>query len=181
MAPSTESDAAILAPTGDDSNVAAQQRHQQSASATASHHHHKSHPSRDNCDRRRPAEEDHSRLKKMPSALVGKTVSPFLKEHIPGIYAPVGKDFQDESSHATQSSAPREGNTRFCYRHRPDSKCRRTADEKKMGIIQRVCCHNHELGFTFANKCLGSQQSFRRRPRSHHPCLVSLFGRTIQA
>jgi F-box/WD-40 domain protein MET30 len=83
-------------------------------------------PSRDNCDRRRPQEEDNSRLvKKMPSSLVGKTVSPFLKEHIPGLYAPIGKK---------EGGDP---NTRYCYRHRPDSKCRRAADESKMGTIQR--------------------------------------------
>ena len=91
-------------------------------------------PSKDNCDRRGPREEDASRLiKKMPSDLVGKHVSPFLKQHIPGIYAPVGKQLQEDLS-----SEPKDPNTRFCYRHRPDSKCRRAADETKMGIIQRV-------------------------------------------
>lgn len=143
---STEFDAAVLASTGNDNNVANQHCRQQTSSATSPPSQHKSHPSQDNCDRRRPAEEDHSRLKKMTSALVGKTVSPFLKEHIPGIYAPVGKDFLDESSHTPPISVPKDANTRFCYRHRPDSKCRRTADETKMGMIQRVCCHHHWPG-----------------------------------
>ncbi|KFA66074.1 hypothetical protein S40285_08145 [Stachybotrys chlorohalonatus IBT 40285] len=98
--------------------------------------------SRDNCDRRRFEEEDDSRLVKMPSDLVGKTVSPFLKEHIPGIYAPVGKTstgvINDTTLDASSASAPnKDSNSRYCYRHRPDSKCRRTADEKKMGFIQR--------------------------------------------
>lgn len=96
-------------------------------------------PSRDNCDRRRPQEEDNTRLKKMSSQLMVKTVSPFLKEHIPGLYAPVGKD---NAKTGTQSPASwtrmKDPNTRFCYRHRPDSKCRRAADETKMGFIQSV-------------------------------------------
>ncbi|GJN69209.1 E3 ubiquitin ligase complex SCF subunit scon-2 [Purpureocillium lilacinum] len=91
---------------------------------------------RDNCNRRRPQDEDHdhARLKKMPSELLTKTVSPFLKEHIPGIYAPIGKGNNKETTDLTP--ARKDPNTRFCYRHRPDSKCRRAADETKMGFIQ---------------------------------------------
>ncbi|KAG6006717.1 hypothetical protein E4U54_000130 [Claviceps lovelessii] len=94
-------------------------------------------PSRDNCDRRRPQEEDNTRLKKMASELMVKTVSPFLKEHIPGLYAPIGKDNirADSTSPATWVRT-KDSNTKFCYRHRPDSKCRRAADESKMGFIQ---------------------------------------------
>jgi len=94
-------------------------------------------PLRDNCDRRRPQEVDNTRLKKMPSELVGKTVSPFLKEHIPGLYAPVGKGNKDDASDPT-AIRKKDPNTRYCYRHRPDSKCRRAADETKMGFIQSV-------------------------------------------
>ncbi|KAG6019289.1 hypothetical protein E4U41_003309 [Claviceps citrina] len=96
-------------------------------------------PSRDNCDRRRPQEEDNTRLKKMASELMVKTVSPFLKEHIPGLYAPVGKGNTkaDPTSPATWART-KDPNTKFCYRHRPDSKCRRAADESKMGFIQSV-------------------------------------------
>lgn len=89
-------------------------------------------PLRDNCDREET--DAPRRLVKMPSDLVGKTVSPFLKEHIPGIYAPVGKEGLPNSN---SNLRPKDGSTRFCYRHRPDSKCRRTADESKMGLIQR--------------------------------------------
>lgn len=91
------------------------------------------HLSRDTCDRRRPQEEDDSRLVKMPSDLAGKTVSPFLKEHIPGLYAPIGK------ANDAVTDRNKDPNSRYCYRHRPDSKCRRAADESKMGTIQRVC------------------------------------------
>jgi F-box/WD-40 domain protein MET30 len=107
----------------------------EAAAAAAPQHNHQQ-PSKDNCVRRRPQEGEQSRLaKKMPSDLVGKHVSPFLKQHIPGLYAPVGKQPPpDEGS----SEQPKDPNTKYCYRHAPDSKCRRAADETKMGIIQRV-------------------------------------------
>ncbi len=97
------------------------------------------HPSKDNCDRHRPQEEEKSRIIKMPADLVGQHVSPFLKQHIPGIYAPIGKQSQDDShDHKDSALQVKDSNTRYCYRHRPDSKCRRAADETKMGVIQRV-------------------------------------------
>ncbi|KAL6404157.1 F-box and WD-40 domain-containing protein MET30 [Ilyonectria robusta] len=102
------------------------------------HSQHQHQLSKDNCDRTRSDEEINPRLVKMSSALVGKTVSPFLKEHIPGLYAPIGKSRQLVG--ANPNSAPtvrkRDPNSKFCYRHRPDSKCRRAADETKMGFIQ---------------------------------------------
>ncbi|TLS30692.1 hypothetical protein PpBr36_02567 [Pyricularia pennisetigena] len=85
------------------------------------------------CDRRRPEEKHHPRLpalSNMSNQIIGKTVSPFLKEHIPGLYAPIAK-----SDSATQIKD--KANSKFCYRHRPDLKCRRAADETKMVSIQR--------------------------------------------
>ncbi|KAI0129108.1 WD domain-containing protein [Xylariales sp. AK1849] len=68
----------------------------------------------------------------MSQQLVGQAVTPFLREHIPGIYAPIGKpDFPAMASPSTKDPS-----SKFCYRHRPDSKCRRAADESKMGLIQ---------------------------------------------
>ncbi|KAF7563951.1 hypothetical protein G7046_g131 [Stylonectria norvegica] len=96
-------------------------------------------PSKDTCNRNHRHDEDNSpRLIKMPSVLVGKTVSPFLKQHIPNLYAPVGKGLQQigPSSDSTPTPRKRDPNSKFCYRHRPDSKCRRAADETKMGFIQ---------------------------------------------
>ena len=91
-------------------------------------------PSKANCDRRRPTEEeDASRLPNMSQQLTGQMVTPFLREHIPGIYAPIGKP---ESLAMVNNKDP---NSKYCYRHRPDSKCRRAADESKMALIQRVC------------------------------------------
>ncbi|KAH8902506.1 WD40 repeat-like protein [Coniochaeta sp. PMI_546] len=67
----------------------------------------------------------------MSSSLISQTVTPFLREHIPSNYAPISKFDNDETS---MSKDP---NSKFCYRHRPDSKCRKAADESKMGMIQR--------------------------------------------
>jgi F-box/WD-40 domain protein MET30 len=87
------------------------------------------------CDRLRPEEQERQRprdtLNNMSSSLIGKTVTPFLKEHIPSLYAPVGKSSNEESAREKNP------NTKYCYRHRPDSKCRRAADEAKMVMIQR--------------------------------------------
>lgn len=93
-------------------------------------------PSRDNCNRRRPEDaEDSSRLPNMSQQLMGQSVTPFLREHIPGLYAPIGKP--DLPSMAAITT--KDPNSKYCYRHRPDSKCRRAADETKMGLIQSVC------------------------------------------
>ncbi|KAK3934324.1 quinon protein alcohol dehydrogenase-like superfamily [Diplogelasinospora grovesii] len=69
-------------------------------------------------------------MKTMSSSLIQKTVTPFLKEHIPSIYAPIGKPQNEETAR------DKNPNTRYCYRHRPDSKCHRAADEAKMVMIQ---------------------------------------------
>ncbi|KAF5020962.1 hypothetical protein F66182_7008 [Fusarium sp. NRRL 66182] len=98
-------------------------------------------PSKNNCDRHRSDQEINPRLVKMPSELVGKTVSPFLKEHIPGLYAPFGKaktamPLSPSPNNPNPTLRKKDPNSKFCYRHRPDSKCRRAADESKMGFIQ---------------------------------------------
>ncbi|KAK4123025.1 WD40 repeat-like protein [Parathielavia appendiculata] len=88
-----------------------------------------------NCETRIRPEEERQRTREsmhnMSSSLIGKTVTPFLKEHIPSLYAPVGK------SNNEQTAREKNPNTKYCYRHRPDSKCRRSADEAKMVMIQR--------------------------------------------
>jgi len=68
------------------------------------------------------------------SKLAGQTVAPFLAKHIPSQYAPLGLGPQPTTS------SQKDPNTKYCYRHRPDSKCRRTADEPTMENLQRVCC-----------------------------------------
>lgn len=64
-----------------------------------------------------------------------QTVAPFLTEHIPMQYNPVGGH-----ARAAQPQAQREmqvePNSKFCYKHRPDLKCRRQANEPSMDQLQ---------------------------------------------
>jgi F-box/WD-40 domain protein MET30 len=85
-----------------------------------------------NHDRIRPEDDDRSRLTNMSPTLISKTVTPFLREYIPGAYAPIGKPENQEISRI------QDPNSKYCYRHRPDLKCRRAADETKMVKIQSV-------------------------------------------
>lgn len=90
-------------------------------------------PSKDNCDGKHEGH-DPSITISSTSKLAGQTVAPFLAKHIPEQYAPLG------TKPRPSSSQTRDPNTKYCYRHRPDSKCRRTADEPSMENLQRVCC-----------------------------------------
>jgi len=63
-----------------------------------------------------------------------QTVAPFLARHVPDQYAPLGGHIQ------VKSSEPKGPNSKFCYRHQPDLKCRRQADEPSMDQLQRVSC-----------------------------------------
>lgn len=74
-------------------------------------------------------------MSNMSQQAVGQTVTPFLREHIPGIYAPVGKPDTPAMALA-RTKDNRDPNSKFCYRHAPDSKCRKAADENKMALIQ---------------------------------------------
>ncbi|KAF9884879.1 hypothetical protein FE257_000946 [Aspergillus nanangensis] len=59
-----------------------------------------------------------------------ESVAPFLAKHIPEQYAPLG----------SRTGKPVDlsiANSKFCYRHRPDIKCRRQADEPSMDKLQR--------------------------------------------
>lgn len=137
-----------------------------------------------NCERRRPEEEseDKSRLANMPSTLVGQAVTPFLKEHVPNLYAPVSKI---EASHARNfTTLPKNFNSKYCYRHRPDSKCRKAADEDKMAMIQtvRLMLVETEVDFYVANnKWTGTRKASAGRSTSHYPRLESLLRRAFQA
>lgn len=94
-------------------------------------------PSKDNCDRRRFQLESLSRIPSVAPELASKAVTPFLRDHIPGLYAPLNKrDFASMEESGTDKDFS--SNSKFCYRHRPDAKCRRVADETKMSMIQRV-------------------------------------------
>jgi F-box and WD-40 domain protein MET30 len=87
--------------------------------------------SQDNCDGKHDGV-DAMITMDSTSKVAGQTVAPFLARHIPEQYAPLGAP---QPAMATQ----KDPNTKYCYRHRPDSKCRRTADEPTMENLQRVC------------------------------------------
>ncbi|KAL9099200.1 MAG: hypothetical protein Q9163_005265 [Psora crenata] len=67
------------------------------------------------------------------SKQANQTVAPFLAKHIPNQYAPLG---EVDASSRVKTNDP---NTKYCYRHRPDLKCRRQANEPSMDQLQ------HEL------------------------------------
>jgi F-box/WD-40 domain protein MET30 len=89
-------------------------------------------PSQDNCDGKHDGSDPTISISST-SKLAGQTVAPFLARHIPEQYAPLGIQPQPKSS------TKKDPNTKYSYRHRPDSKCRRTADEPTMENLQRVC------------------------------------------
>lgn len=63
--------------------------------------------------------------------LAKQNVEPFLVKYRRRQYAPLSsEDGTPEMSPAV--------NTGYCYRHQPDSKCRRQADEQSMRQLQRV-------------------------------------------
>jgi F-box/WD-40 domain protein MET30 len=76
------------------------------------------------------------------SKMAGQSVTPFLAKHIPQSYAPLGN--RPPATTASQ----KDPNTKYCYRHRPDSKCRRTADEPTMENLQRVGLQEWHVGCT---------------------------------
>jgi F-box and WD-40 domain protein MET30 len=68
------------------------------------------------------------------SRLAGKAVAPFLTKHIQG---------QDGKPQRSWGPEVRDPSLKYCYRHRPDLKCRRQADEPTMDQLQRVRKTNH--------------------------------------
>lgn len=88
-------------------------------------------PTQDNCDGRHD-DVDLTISISSTTRIAGQTVAPFLAKHIPEQYAPLGVQ------EGTDTKSKKNPNTKYCYRHRPDLKCRRTADEPSMENLQRV-------------------------------------------
>ena len=84
---------------------------------------------------RRTEEQDTNIGISATSKLAGQTVAPFLARHIPEQYAPLGGSGQ------LKDPANKNPNTKYCYRHRPDLKCRRQVDEPSMDQLQHVCTY----------------------------------------
>ena len=84
-------------------------------------------------------QDDHQNISiSASSKQAGQSVAPFLAKHIPEQYAPGGiapGGGLDLSSGSAKSKDP---NTKYCYRHRPDLKCRRQANEPSMDQLQHV-------------------------------------------
>ena len=105
----------------------------------------------------------------------GQTVAPFLAKHIPAQYPPAG---QVESSSADRRT---DSNTKYCYRHRPDLKCRRQANEPSMEQLQNVYtlpprARRHKL-----NCGTGASRPLTGRPAGHRSYMVHLLRFASQA
>jgi F-box/WD-40 domain protein MET30 len=69
-------------------------------------------------------------VNKNTSTKIEKMMAPYLAQHIPQQYNPLGG--------AGEQHLPGHGNTKYCYRHRPDMLCRKQADEPTMEQLQDV-------------------------------------------
>ncbi|KAI9754852.1 MAG: Structural maintenance of chromosomes protein 3 [Chaenotheca gracillima] len=85
----------------------------------------------EDCADDQPADMSMSAARPTSLKMAGKAIAPFLAKHIPHQYAPLGMTGQ------TGNAEKKEQNSKFCYRHRPDLKCRRQADEPSMDQIQK--------------------------------------------
>lgn len=94
-------------------------------------------PSQQNCDAHHDPSDPRIALSSTRK-LAGQTIAPFLARHIPQQYAPLGVQ-SNPAATLFKDPNTKDPNTKYCYRHRPDSKCRRTADEPTMENLQRVC------------------------------------------
>nr|POF22187.1 putative e3 ubiquitin ligase complex scf subunit sconb [Quercus suber] len=74
-----------------------------------------------------------------------QTVAPFLTKHIPEQYNPVSAQraaavaaaaVGPQGQETEEQAQPAPNSTKFCYRHRPDLKCRRQANEPSMEQLQ---------------------------------------------
>lgn len=76
-------------------------------------------------------QENNTSVKDNASNKLKKMITPYLAQHIPHQYNPLGGDINGVPANAN-------ANTKFCYRHRPDLLCRRQADEPSMEQLQKV-------------------------------------------
>lgn len=123
-------------------------------------------------------QDEHSAMA-TPTALANENVAPFLAKHIPEQYGLV-------SSRAGETTESGKTNSKYCYRHRPDLKCRRQADEPSMDKLQRVwpflsglvCVRNR---IKLMVEKIGTRNAAPKRPTGNHSRLVALLSRTRQA
>jgi hypothetical protein len=82
--------------------------------------------------RTRDHDRDSSTTHTSTTRVASQAVAPFLSRHVPNQYAPLG------NANGENTNAPKDPNSKFCYRHRPDMLCRRQADEPSMDKLQKV-------------------------------------------
>lgn len=110
------------------------------------------------------------------SKLAGQTVIPFLAEHIPDQYA-----HSSNKMPATDQPANATPDPKYCYRHHPDLKCRRQADEPSMNQLQHVRWPDIETSYCLTDQIAGADRSLAIGPTSHHARLDFVFSRSCQA
>lgn len=120
----------------DDDNRGYQQqfRHEHSYDHHHDHHHGHNHGLLRN--RHQDESKDRSISISASSKQAEQTVAPFLAEHIPMQYNPVGGHARVAQQPSTEQEPQVEHNSKFCYKHRPDLKCRRQANEPSMDQLQ---------------------------------------------
>lgn len=125
-------------------------------------------PTQDNCDANHNNEFDPIITISSTSKVAGQTVAPFLAKHIPDQYTLLPKT----QPAATSQKDP---NTKYCYRHRPDSKCRRTADEPTMENLQNVRRYESNVHLCRTDGMAGPPSFIPSGPARHFSRLGSLF------
>jgi len=99
------------------------------------HHRHEHHEHHGLLRNRHGHSDDQSISLSSTSKQAEQTVAPFLTEHIPMQYNPVGPP-RSTLPQAEQDIQVGPNSSKFCYKHRPDLKCRRQANEPSMDQLQ---------------------------------------------
>lgn len=111
-----------------------------------------------------------------------QAIAPFLAKHIPTQYNPVGHLVpQSTNTDHNQDYHQDASSTKFCYRHRPDLKCRRQANEPSMEQLQNVSrCLPSTDDSLYADLSTGTRYRLSIRSASHIPRLVPFLRRSFQ-
>ena len=113
------------------------------------------------------------------SKLAEQAIAPFLAKHSPTQYNPVGHLIpQPKSDDHKHDHHQDPSNTKFCYRHRPDLKCRRQANEPSMEQLQNVCLlAAPKNDWLYTDARAGTWYRFSIRSTGHFSRLVPLLRR----
>ena len=101
----------------------------------------------------------------------GQTITPFLTQHIPA-----------RGAGGATGGATGGPNTKYCYRHRPDLKCRRQANEPSMDQLQHVrYCDSSKHALRRLTLFAGARDIVTERSTRHCARLDALFRGAVQA